>query len=142
MDKAAWVAIIGSISGMVLAMLASLYGLGEHAPGVVSSLLVSIAFSAVIGYLVWQLNVARTDSLKRETDYADALTKVALFMQAQAALEQGTQIALQKLVDKGNLESRVAELELAKTTARDAAALAKSVARDAVALAEEVKEKS
>jgi uncharacterized protein YacL len=139
MDKAAWVAIIGSISGMVLAMLASLYGLGEHAPGVVSSLLVSIAFSAVIGYLVWQLNVARTDSLKRETDYADAFTKVALFMQAQAALEQGTQITLQKLVDKGNLESRVAELELAKT--RNAAALAKPVARDAVALAEEVKGK-
>lgn len=103
MDKATAAAIIGSLSAAVVAIIASLSGLGEHAPGVVAALLFAIAMSGVLAYLVRQLEAARAASEKRESDYATVLKDNALALQSVAT-------AIAKLCERDALADELAEL--------------------------------
>jgi hypothetical protein len=69
--------IIGALTSLAVAVLASLYGLGEHAPGAVMGLLMAAAMLAVNVFLWFDLRAAHAQSVQQAAD-SDALAEKAV----------------------------------------------------------------
>ena len=147
MSKAQWLAAVTAISGGLIAVLGSLYGLGEHAAGVVSGLLFSAAMLGVNVILLTQLNVLHTDAMKRESGYNEQARGTALALQAitNVLAELAKRDALaQVLSGLANTEKdqiiTTAAATAASKVADAALVAAKAVTDTALAVAREMKD--
>ena len=146
MSKAQWLAAVTAISGGLIAVLGSLYGLGEHAAGVVSGLLFSAAMLGINVILLTQLNVLHTDAMKRESDYNEQVRGVALALQAitnvLAELAKRDTLAqvLSNLSNEEKTQAMTTAAAVAAARVADAALVAAQAVTDtALAVAKEMK---
>jgi hypothetical protein len=127
--KAEWAAIAAAIATVVTALIGSLAGLGEHAPGVVTALLISSPVIVMNVLLVGQLKILYSASTNREEDYAENIKNLAVW------LEKSTDASL-RIADGLSLQSTLSQWreEVAEAArVHGAAVIAKAVTDTAVA---------
>ncbi len=158
MDAKGWIAIIGSLSTALIAVLVSLYQLGPSAPGVVLGLLLC---SALLGIIIIQerhIALLMQDAQKREDNLLEQAKAVVLAMQlvttnlSELADNMSMQSTLAKwqaeitaraLVDSTKAIAdalAVRVVDTAKDVATEMQTTARGVAREALAVAKEVKD--
>lgn len=138
MSKTEWVALIGAIGGIATALLASLYGLGEHAPGVVGGLLLAAAMLGLNIILERRIETLSAEVLRLNNEYAESLKDSSLAMQTVAS-------AVSRLSENQSLQSILTkwrEEEAARAPVDSTAAIAKALAEHTAAVAQDVVDKA
>lgn len=149
MAKTEWVAVIGAISGALIAVLVSLYDLGPSAPFVVLSLLIVLPMFGIILIQERRITALTQDIQSHESAYAETSKGTALALQAMtnvlAELAKRDSLArvLSELSDEKQQQAMATAAATAATKVSDAALIAaKAVTDTAMAVAKEVKDAS
>lgn len=105
LSKTEWAAIAGSAATIITALLASLGGLGEHAPGVVTGLLIATPVLLFAFSIERQIQVYMSEGKQREDAYAALLRD-------RITMDQQLLAAVNHLCELHSIEARIANLEL------------------------------
>ncbi|HAM40507.1 MAG TPA: hypothetical protein DCP69_04030 [Candidatus Omnitrophica bacterium] len=138
MKTTEWVALLGALGGMIVAVLTSLYGLGEHAPGVVGGLLLAAAMLGVNIILERRIETLSAEIVRLNNEYAETLKESGLAMQSMAS-------ALSRLAENQSLQSMLTKWreEAAANALKDStAAIAAALAEHTKAVAQDVADKA